>query len=366
MNHSISKNKLVLFIAMMIALQNAAGFRASDAKGQSAAPLVEPSARYGHTMTTISNTVYLFGGTNTLPASPRAPSGDLLNDLWNYNFEPNNWTEVHPSGNVPPARHSHAATAYNGLLYLFGGTDGTSVFDDMWAYDPAANTWVHKDWTGPYNAPRVYENTMTAVGDYLYLYGGRRPGGYASTYFYRYDPSTGYADSPGIPDPGVRAGHLAINVGGKLYLFGGYGGEPPVARNDLFRFDPQTNQWLQLNPQGNLPPARDLSAIVSTAVSGNTFYIFAGRDKEGHELSDVWSYNTDTNRWTQEYPTLPGNRAYPAAASLNSTAGNSPARAIAANTFLIFGGLSGGAPIASSLIYTATSSSALYLPLVLR
>ncbi|MBI4318174.1 MAG: hypothetical protein HY675_06765, partial [Chloroflexi bacterium] len=58
----------------------------------SLAPAATPSARYGHSMVTISNTVYLFGGAGTATGnsgtelSPIAPlSGPVMDDLWEFN-----------------------------------------------------------------------------------------------------------------------------------------------------------------------------------------------------------------------------------------------------------------------------------------
>jgi len=76
---------------------------------------VKPSPRYGYTMVTISDTAYLFGGTNITPtqgilSGPLRPAGNLYDDIWAYRESPG-WEEIEPSGTGPSPRHSHAATA---------------------------------------------------------------------------------------------------------------------------------------------------------------------------------------------------------------------------------------------------------------
>jgi len=337
---------------------------------------VEPSPRYGHTMVTISDTVYLFGGTNITPtqgilSGPLHPAGDLLNDLWGYTDKDQDWKKIEPSGVVPSPRHSHAATTLAGLMYVYGGTDGTTVFNDMWEYNPATNQWTQKPWTGPYNAPNRYEGTLTGGGvgsDYLYLYGGRRPGGYISTTSYRYNVKTGEASS--IPwDPGVRAGHSTVEYNGKIYLFGGIGGEPPRAQNDIWVFDARSDhpKWTKLEPRPDpavgIPYGR---AYANMVIYYDIITIFGGNNEE-LEFTDCWQLDLNRNEWRYHSSSANGSmfRRRSAAATLGGgTSGNMRTAQASSEAILIFGGLRNGVPIAETLIFQPLWR--LYLPLVTR
>lgn len=332
---------------------------------------VEPAPRYGHTMVTISDTVYLFGGTNITPTQgtlsvPLRPAGDLLHDLWCYKNQ--EWTKPEPSGTAPSPRYSHAATALAGLMYVYGGTNGTNVFNDMWEYDPIANTWTEKPWTGPYNAPQVYENTLTAGDDgYLYLYGGRRPGGYISTASYRYNPNTGEASSFSYA-PDARAGAIAVNLKGKIYLFGGIGGEPPTYQNDIWVLDTQVVYpvWTKLEPRGDpyygFPPPR---ANATMTAYGDVIVLFNGNNDE-KEFDDMWIFYPSEGRWQYapyQDPLLPRTRS--AAGTLGSGTSRYVRTAQASSqAILIFGGLRDGAPIAETLVFQLLWH--LHLPLITR
>lgn len=347
---------------------------------------IEPSPRYGHTMVTISDTVYLFGGTNITPtqgilSGPLRPAGDLYNDIWAYR-EPTGWEKIESSGTVPSPRHSHAATTLGGLMYVYGGTDGTTVFNDMWEYDPATNEWTQKLWTGPYNAPDRYEGTLTGGGvgsDYLYLYGGRRPGGYICSVFYRYNVNTGEASSMWVPNgPDARAGHSAVEYDGKIYLFGGIGGEPPTYKNDLWVYDPLFGKWTKLEPLGDLryglPPERAYATMVATRISATariSLVVIGGRNSYGDaDPIDLWSYIPERNVWECcKGCGHPNGRAHFAGGTLvRPDAYRDVLRTAQAGSdaILIFGGLHNGVPIAETVILNYPFLRHLYLPLVTR
>ena len=67
-----------------------------------------------HSVTAIGNKLYLFGG---------APQkGGMLNDLWVLDTATMQWTELHPEGELPHKRCSHAAVAMGTSIVCFGGS----------------------------------------------------------------------------------------------------------------------------------------------------------------------------------------------------------------------------------------------------
>lgn len=93
--------------------------------------------------------------------------------------------------------------------------------------------------------------------------------------------------------PEARRAHASATILGKMYVFGGYTNE---FKNDLWVFDPITNEWTKLNPSGSLPPAR---GITTASVVGNKMYIIGGANQAGN-LSDVWVYTPSVNG-SQDY-----------------------------------------------------------------
>ncbi|KDQ56133.1 hypothetical protein JAAARDRAFT_321646 [Jaapia argillacea MUCL 33604] len=75
----------------------------------------KPAARLGHSCVAQSDEIFIFGGTN---------GRQCFKDLWKFNFDDRQWSELSPSGGSPPPRHGHAVALLNGVLYILGGRDG--------------------------------------------------------------------------------------------------------------------------------------------------------------------------------------------------------------------------------------------------
>ncbi len=88
----------------------------------------------------ITRRMVLFGGVYWRSTSSEEVR---LNDTWAYDPVANTWTELKPSGEVPSARAAYAMTYDNskGLLILFGGNDPNDL-GETWGYDPAVNKWT--------------------------------------------------------------------------------------------------------------------------------------------------------------------------------------------------------------------------------
>ena len=111
-----------------------------------------PWARHGHALVyePTHGKIILFGGTSM--------AGLLLglNDLWIYDPAANTWTMLTPNGDVPPGRSGHSL-AYDPVskkVILFGGSAQSQYLGDTWTYDPAANTWTQLTPLGDQPSPR--------------------------------------------------------------------------------------------------------------------------------------------------------------------------------------------------------------------
>ncbi len=100
-----------------------------------------------------------------------------FNDTWAYDPAANTWTELHPAGDLPPARLCHAmvydsATRQGDPLWRM--VTRTDLLNDTWAYDPVANTWTELHPTGECRPARKCPQSMvydSATGKVI-LFGG--------------------------------------------------------------------------------------------------------------------------------------------------------------------------------------------------
>jgi len=253
-------------------------------------------------------------------------NGDVsyLNDFWELNPSTNEWTWVSGSstigtsggqpgvygtlktpaaGNVPGGRSVPSTwTDDNGNLWLFGGygydsVGALSTLNDVWEFSPSSKEWT---WMGgsstigpDYGQSGVYGTLKTPAS-------GNIPG---SRYF-----STDWIDSKG-----------------NFWLFGGYGfaGNGDFGYlNDLWEFNPSTNEWtweagsdtvasdgsgpsgvygtLKTPASGNTPGGRGYST--SWIDTSDNVWLFGGGgfDADGNfgYLNDMWEFSTSATEWT--------------------------------------------------------------------
>jgi N-acetylneuraminic acid mutarotase len=263
-----------------------------------------PGARYGAaSWTDAAGNFWLFGG---FGYDSNGNQG-YLNDLWEYSQATQAWTWVGGSNvdeasgsygtldngstnNVPGARDSAVAWVDGaGNFWLFGGagvdsTGTQGILNDLWEYSTSNQQWT---WVGG-------ANTAGAAGSYGAKgtpAGGNVPG---ARWF-----ASGWTDASG-----------------NLWLFGGVACNCDSWLNDLWQFNPTTQQWTWMSgsssfnaagsygakgiaASSNVPGARG-NAYAWTDKSGN-LWLLGGALAEGTASNignDLWEYNVAANQWT--------------------------------------------------------------------
>jgi N-acetylneuraminic acid mutarotase len=253
--------------------------------------------------------VILFGGWDGIA---------YVDDTWAYDPVTYTWTDLSPAGELPPARQEHAMCwdSPSGRVVLFGGvTDETGSFlNDTWAYDPVANAWTALNPAGEVPAARVGHSMVQDpdTGSAI-LFGGI--GEDISTYSdtFAYDPATNtwIELEPAGEVPPARYGHSMVydEARRQVLLFGGYA-EDGTRLNDLWAYDPAANTWTELEPTGSLPARRNGSSLVYSSSTG--LIILFGGYHGAAWLNDTWAYDPSANTWTElesDWEPPPG-RAY--------------------------------------------------------
>lgn len=235
-----------------------------------------PFNRYGHTVVADGDTVYLWGGRN---------DDSACKVLFAFNCYKLIWSRPQVSGPIPLSRDGHSATIHNRKMFIFGGfEDETQRFSqDVHCLDLRTMTWSRILTTGDSPSWRDF-HTLSAIGDYLIVFGGRSDleGPFHTRQEY-YDDSVHllnlktltWTTRPAVAgDPIGRRSHSAFVFQKCLYIFGGfYGARTNVHYNDLFKFDLQRNQWSPVVTKGTCPCPRRRQ---SCAMIGSKLYLFGG------------------------------------------------------------------------------------------
>ena len=321
---------LTALLLLLVSLSFAFSGTALADEWQELHPDSSPGARFGHSLVTIDNDVYLFGGV--------VVGGDGL--PWQDNIyvlggsDPGlGWIEMPAPAPRPPARAHHSATVVDGKMVIHGGAAGGAPLSDTWVYDPQANTWTQKSSSGP---ALTHHSAVVSNGE-MYLVGGTDSGGMPSAEVWGYDlTSSSWTQGADYPGPFGAAYGAAVFAPDSTIMVGGTTG------NDYYVYDPQANTWTQKSSSGTTPPNRVLGA--SAQVGGSTVeYLFGGEDENVNILNDTWEFDYDTNTWTRKTD-MPVALCRSAAATFESKSQS--------QHVLLFGGLqSDGKPTNRTFVY---------------
>lgn len=183
------------------------------------------------------------------------------------------WTTYAP---MPTARWGNSSVGYNGLLYSISGS-GTTVHQ---VYNPVTNTWASL-------AAIPTEAAYAAVSAWngrLYVMGGSLGSTWLNTNQI-YDIATN-TWSAGAPLPVNTMGATSVAYNGRIYVAGGWNG---ALINNLQIYDIATNTWTA----GAAAPTNRYEACAG--LIGTRMYVFGGYTSSPITL--VEAYDILTNTW---------------------------------------------------------------------
>ena len=261
-----------------------------------------PTVRAGHVMVVdpSSHRVIMFGGLDQTSEDRVA-----MNDTWAYDPASNTWTDLKPSGELPPVRAA-ASMVYDSSAkraIMFGGEASGELLSGTWAYDPAANTWTGLNPSGDLPAQRAGQGMVydSDTGKVILFGGIAADGDFSDTW--SYDPIANawtYLSPTGtVPSARDSVSMVYDPSTHRVLMFGGL--DAGGALNDTWAYDPTANTWTKLSPSGTLPPARYAASIVYDTSNGQTI-MFGGQSDDGNSLNDTWAYDPTTNTWTKLSP----------------------------------------------------------------
>ncbi len=208
-----------------------------------------------------------------------------MNDFYAWDQSLDSWTS---KASIPAdVRARSIGFSIGNKGYVVGGFS-TSTLDETWEYSPINNTWTQKA-----AIPQArYFSTAFVIGNYAYVGCGAISLSSQINSFYKFDPNaniwTAIAPFPG----GNRCACFAFSLNGKGYVGGGnsYNGAYTYY-NDLFEYDPLTNNWTQ---KASLPSIARTNVV---GVSVNNIG-YAGTGVSGTNiLNDLYAYNANTDTW---------------------------------------------------------------------
>ncbi|CAE7772860.1 Afg1l [Symbiodinium sp. CCMP2592] len=195
-----------------------------------------PSARSGSKAVVCRDSIFFFGGYTK-------KDGDYFNDLFEFNIPKAHWTRL-DAAQKPSVRTDHSCVVFEASLYIFGGFDGRTRFQDLHLFNTEEREWM-----------QVTDTDNVPVG---------------------------------------RFGHSAVVYQSGMFVFGGWDGHDTL--DDLYEFSITTNQWYAVPGRGDVPPSRYRHSAV---VHGCCMFVFGGVDKRQARFADLCEFSFDTRSWSR-------------------------------------------------------------------
>jgi N-acetylneuraminic acid mutarotase/predicted MPP superfamily phosphohydrolase len=261
-----------------------------------------------------SDVIVFYGGsTKTL--------GSNYDDTWSYDYNTNTWTNMSPTTH-PPATTWHYMAYHSGMdkIVLFGGyesggSSSTTTYNQTWIYDYNSNVWTNM---APTTAPpglmlgcMVYDSQS----ELIVLFGGVVDGGDSIAETWTYDLSSNtWTNVTTSVHPSARIMYAMTydSESDLAILFGGIGYYPNPVETlyDTWTYDVDTNTWTEKSPAQH--PTTIGGLAYDDEYDRATFFGGSLSVEETEYLSETWTYDCNTDTWLNKNPsTAPSGRARP-------------------------------------------------------
>jgi DNA-binding CsgD family transcriptional regulator len=208
--------------------------------------------------------IYIPGG--------RTASGAASSVLEVYDPRNDQWES---KARLPKALYGYALAAFEGQLYLFGGSDGQQVLSNVYVYRPQDDAWEEMT---AMSAPRAFASAMV-VGNRIHILGGfdgEQPLDLNEAYFPTRDLNKDPAWESFAALPSARYAMGSAQIAGLIFLLGGTGENEATASPASLQYLAQADQWYVFddppNPVGKYPAVQPF---------GNFLFVLGGETPAG-------------------------------------------------------------------------------------
>jgi len=226
------------------------------ARAPRTAPL--PCARLGHTFTFGEGKYYLFGGLANESKDPKQNVPRYLNDIYSLECKGNSYSWEQPivRGTPPVERESHSCVFYRGQtenrpkLIVYGGMNGHRL-GDLWSFHLDFSQWTQLTPSGLAPPPRSLHSSVI-IGHRMFVFGGwvplitsdtKEPFSHEKEWkctntLASFNLETNAWELLGqeCSDdnvPRARAGHCAVTVNTRMYIWSGRDGYRKAWNNQV-------------------------------------------------------------------------------------------------------------------------------------
>lgn len=236
--------------------------------------------------------------------------GCYTNLFFEYNPLTDSWMQ---KASIPKSFAYGNAISVNGKGYagLGDGSHSTPGVGwppnlDWYEYSPSTNSWLSLSKIDEHGG-MYSEIAMSAIGNEIYIYGGRAASGFPYHGLMRkYSIQSNLWNFFSLLGDN-RYDTAGFYKDGKIYIAGGF--DAIGIKSDMYEYDINTNQWSLINQMQGLYNSQNIAVI------GNKLYIVGGRSDymsppyTGY-FEGLLEYNLDSKTWTRKADNIGGERGY--------------------------------------------------------
>jgi N-acetylneuraminic acid mutarotase len=251
---------------------------------------------YDYKLSTNTPSLYLSGGdiheNNLVLIGGYDDSLTGTNSVYSLNLTSMEWEVKEIRYNNLPSIHHHTVTKFNNKFFVVGGITPDGNSSKFYEYDLATNEISIFNTIGDVHSP-VYGHCSELIFNKIFIYGGIRSNNSVSS-MYVLSPYTRTLEriNP-IVQPIARNAAASCVFNNRMYVFGGLDNSNNNL-NDFFYFDPITNEWVDVNPSGDVPSPRYNARLIK---HDRYMYLHGGSLNNSEDYSDLYRYDVLANTW---------------------------------------------------------------------
>jgi BTB/POZ domain/Kelch motif len=215
--HSVGGYLNDLYVLDFDAEANSATSRQVEVEGTAPQPRAAPATAV------VGDSLYFFGGDSGTDVGYRS---DL--HVLHTAASPMRWERIEASGDTPEPRGWHTMSAVGTLLYVFGGCDGSTSFNDVHVFDTELGRWSRLEPSGLLPSHRYSHSALVVDSHFIVVLGGDGRQDTSGVHVYNTRANAWVTPSLAGRAPSKRYGQSAVFVPElrRIFAFGGY--EPPL------------------------------------------------------------------------------------------------------------------------------------------
>jgi len=238
------------------------------------------SGRSSHSTAVFDNKLWVIGGYD---------GSSQYNDVW-QSADGNTWTQATDNAAFS-GRENHTTAVFDNKLWVIGGYDGNRK-NDVW-YSENGNTWTQATDSAAFS--RRFGHSTVIFDNKLWVIGGWDDEGRKSDVWYSTDGST-WTQATGNAAFSGRENHTSAVFDNKLWVIGGrdqwIGGDIVAGRKNDVWYSENGSIWTQAIVNAEFSGRHSHTS----AVFDNKLWVIGGYD--GNYKNDVW-YSENGSTWTQ-------------------------------------------------------------------